>query len=75
MSYFKPRPLLATDNPPDLTEQHVASQQCDKAPGERALALDDGLGYFRASKGGDRISATSLNYVPGLLSPKKLDES
>jgi hypothetical protein len=71
-SYFKPRPPLATDNPPDQTEQHVASRQCDEVPGEMALASDNGWGGFRVAKGGDRISATSLNYVPGLLSPKKL---
>ena len=75
LSYFKPRPPLATDDPPDQTEQHAASRQCDEAPGERASASDDGLGCFRVEKGGDRISATSLNYVPGLLSPKKLGES
>jgi hypothetical protein len=75
LSYFKPRPPLATDDPPDQTEQHAVSRQCDEAPGERALALDDGLGCFRVAKGGDRISATSLNYVPGLLSPKNLGES
>ena len=50
--YFKPRPPLATDNPPDQTEQHAASGQCDEAPGERASALDDGLGCFRVAKGG-----------------------
>jgi len=61
LSYFKPRPLLATDDPPNQTEQHTASRQCDEAPGERASASDDGLGCFRVAKGGDRISATSLN--------------
>ncbi len=75
LSYFKPRPPLATDDPPGQTEQHVASRQCDEAPGERASTSDDGLGCFRVAKGGDQISATSLNYVPGLLSPKKLGES
>ncbi len=34
-----------------------------------------GWGSFRVAKGGDRILAASLNYVPGLLSPKKLGES
>mgnify|MGYP006195565585 FL=1 len=51
-SYFKPRPPLATDDPPDQTEQNVASRQCDEAPGERASASDDGLGCFRVAKGG-----------------------
>ncbi len=74
-SYFKPRPPLATDDPPDQTEQHVASPQCDEAPGERASTSDNGLVRFRVARGGDRISATSLNYIPGLLSPKKLGES
>ena len=45
-SYFKPRPPLATDDPPDQTEQNVASRQCDEAPGERASASDNGLGQF-----------------------------
>ena len=54
-SYLKPRPPLATDNPPDQTEQHVASRQCDEAPGGRALASDDGLGCFRVAKGGVRF--------------------
>jgi len=43
-SYFKPRPPLATDDPPDQTEQNVTSRQCDEAPGERASASDNGLG-------------------------------
>jgi hypothetical protein len=51
-SYLKPRPPLATDNLPNQTEQHSASQQCDEVPGERALAADDGLGCFRVAKGG-----------------------
>jgi hypothetical protein len=72
-SYLKPRPPLATDDPPDQTEQHVASRQCDEVPGQRAS--DNGLGCFRVAKGGGRISATSLNYVLGLLSLKKLGES
>jgi hypothetical protein len=29
--------------------------------------LDDVLGCFRVAKGGDRISATSLNYVRYLV--------
>jgi len=45
-SYFKPRPPLTTDDPPDQTEQIVASRQCDEAPGERASASDNGLGQF-----------------------------
>ena len=45
-SYFKPRPPLATDDPPDQTEQNVASRQCDEAPGERVSASDNGLGQF-----------------------------
>jgi len=45
-SYFKPRPPLATDDPPDQTEQNVTSRQCDEAPGERGSASDNGLGQF-----------------------------
>ena len=74
-SYLKPRPLLATDNPPDQTEQYFVSQQCDEVPGQRVLASDHGLGCFRVAKGGGRILATSLNYVLDLLSLKKLGES
>ncbi len=73
--YLKPRPPLATDNPPNQTKQHVTSRQCDEVPGQRASALDDGLGCFRVANGGGQISATSLNYVLGLLSLKKLGES
>ncbi len=51
-SYLKPRPPLATDDPPDRTEQHDTSQQCDEVPGQRALASDDRFGCFRVAKGG-----------------------
>ena len=74
-SYLKSRPSLATDNPPDQTEQHAVSGQCDEVPGQRALASDNWLGCFRVAKGGGRISATSLNYVLGLLSLKNLGKS
>ncbi len=75
-SYLKPRPPLATDNPPDQIKQLVASRQCEEVPGQRALASDNGLGCFRVARGGGGwISATFLNYVLGLLSLKKLGES
>jgi hypothetical protein len=43
---FKPRPPLATDDPPDQTEQNVTSRQCDEAPGVRVSVSDNGLGQF-----------------------------
>ena len=51
-SYLKPRPLIATGNPPNQIKQHDASRQCDEAPGERVPASDNGLAYFRVAKGG-----------------------
>ena len=42
LNYLELRPLLTIDDPPDQTEQQVASQQCAGVTSRRALSSRDG---------------------------------
>jgi len=57
-SYLKPRPPLATVDPPDQTEWHVASRQCAEASGRRVSSSRDSKGSISAANGGERIFVT-----------------
>jgi hypothetical protein len=74
-SYFKPRPRSPQTTRPTKPSKTLRADSVTRrlVKGRRRRTM--GWGSFRVAKGGDRISAKSLNYIPGLLSPKKLGES
>ena len=55
LNYLERRPPLATDDPPNQTEQHVTRRQCAGATGQRASPSHNRWGSTKAMRGGGRL--------------------
>ena len=63
LNYLELRPPLATDDPPDQTEQHVVSGQCAGATGQRASSLHDWVGVNQSNDVGGGSDYCYIRYL------------